>query len=80
MKYKLIRYDYRKENNYTDKNLGKDVHYKRFEDLVTEHLNKGWKCQGSPSTKYTGNDGNTGNDEFSPFYESCSCKQAMVKE
>lgn len=73
MKYKIVRYEHGKAHNNTDEFLGKDEFLKRFEDLVSEHLNKGWSCQGSPSTKYFTNN-------ISNFYEQCSFEQAMVKE
>mgnify|MGYP006114722917 CR=1 FL=1 len=52
MKYKIVRYGGENDFEKGDEKKGKDRLYKEFEDLVSEHLNEGWKCQGSPKTKY----------------------------
>tara|TARA_Y100000816_G_C25962819_1_gene502403 strand:+ start:495 stop:752 length:258 start_codon:yes stop_codon:yes gene_type:complete len=85
MKYKIVRYS--GINNFIqgDENKGKDKIYKEFEDLVSEHLNEGWKCQGSSKTKYTmwvkvkPLSVPTSNPKYANA-ESYSFEQAMIKD
>jgi len=71
MKYKIVRYSGKNDFKKGDEKKGKDRLYKEFEDLVSEHLNEGWKCQGSPKTRYVKN------DKYS-LSEKYSFEQAMT--
>ena len=79
MKYKIVRYSGKNDFEKGDEKKGKDRLYKEFEDLVSEHLNEGWKCQGSPKTRYVliYNNYKTSNFEKAT-YEKYSFEQAMI--
>ena len=79
MKYKIVRYGGENDVKKGDEKKGKDRLYKEFEDLVSEHLNEGWKCQGSPKTRYVmfANSYKVGNFEEAKS-EKYSFEQAMI--